>query len=77
VDIKVGDVVITDDETHWRIYSITHEGRRRSFIALHFSSPRVLSADVMNLTWSGTESAWRFKVGGGRPPEPGRVNPSG
>ena len=63
VDIRVGDILITDDEAHWRIHSITYDGRRRSFVALHFSSPRVLSGDVTNLIWSGPESAWRLALG--------------
>lgn len=62
VTIKVGDVVITDDEAHWRIHSITSDGRRRSFVALHFSAPRALTGDVTTLTWSGTESAWRLSL---------------
>jgi hypothetical protein len=64
VDIGVGDVVITDDEARWRVYSLTSHGPRRSFVALHLSSPTVLAGDLANLTWSETESAWRFKAPG-------------
>jgi hypothetical protein len=62
VEIRVGDIVITDDEAHWRIHSITSDGRRRSFVALHFSSPRALSGDVTILIWSEPESAWRLTL---------------
>jgi hypothetical protein len=64
VDVSVGDVVITDDEARWRIYSITRDDPQRSFVALHLSSPTVLAGDVANLTWSETESAWRFRAPG-------------
>jgi hypothetical protein len=66
MDIRVGDAVITDDDARWQICSITLDGRQRSFVAVHVSSPRALCGNVTNLIWSGTESAWRFRLGGGQ-----------
>jgi hypothetical protein len=58
VDIAVGDLIITDDEMRWRVHSITLDGTRRSLVALHLSSPSVLTADVSRLSWSETDGAW-------------------
>ena len=60
MDVSVGDVVITDDEARWRIYSIQRDDPRVSFVALNLSSPTVLTADVSRLTWSEVDCAWRL-----------------
>ena len=60
MDASVGDVVITNDEARWRIYSIQRDGPRLSFVALNLSSPTVLTADVSRLTWSEVDCAWRL-----------------
>ena len=60
MDASVGDVVITDDEARWRIYSIHSDGTRLSFVALNLSSPTVLTADVSRLTWSQVDCAWHL-----------------
>ena len=60
MDVSVGDVVITDDEARWRIYSIHRDRPGRFFVALNLSSPTVITADVSRLTWSEVDCAWRL-----------------
>lgn len=62
MDIAVGDLIITDDEARWQVYSITADGTWRSVVALHVSLPTVLAADISRLAWSEAERAWRLRA---------------
>ena len=62
MDLAVGAIIITEDGTRWRVYSITRKGTRQVFVALHLTEARVLTGGVNYLTWSHAEDAWRFRT---------------
>lgn len=62
MDLAVGAIIIAEDETRWRVYSIARKGTRHVFVALHLTETKVLTGGVNYVTWSQAEDAWRLRT---------------
>ena len=64
-DLAVGDLVVTEDGSRWRVHSITRDGAHYSVVTLHLASSIVLAFDAARLLWSEADGAWRLTEPGG------------